>query len=129
MKNILKDHRGMTALLMIIVVGSATLILGLSITFLGLGGLEQGYTSQKGGEAFALADACVEEALQQLFVDNNYVGGDLNIFDGSCIITIAGGAINKTLTVEANKDEYINTQQLEVELIDGSISITSWQEI
>jgi len=124
-----KDNRGIAALMIVVVIGSATLILALSASFLGLGELDMGFTAQKGGEASALSDGCMEEALRQIQLDSNYSGETLNLEGNSCIIGVQSNGNNRIIIVSAFIDDY--SKKIEVNLtLDGNIiTLNSWQEL
>lgn len=123
------DNRGAAALLTVVIVGAAVLIMAFSASILGWGELEMSYSSQKGGEALALADGCLEEALWRLRLDSNYPGGVLDLEGNSCIINVASEAGQRTIKVSAAVDNYHKKVQAEVILEDSVITVTSWQEV
>jgi len=117
------------ALLTIVIISAAVLIMAFSASLLGLGELDLGYTSQKGGEALSAADSCVEEALRRLRLDSDYSGGDLNVGQGSCIINITVNGSDRTITAESTVGEYHKKVQAEATLSGSDTAITSWQEM
>ncbi|MEK7552486.1 MAG: hypothetical protein AAB505_00025 [Patescibacteria group bacterium] len=64
------NQRGFLALVAIVVIGATALILSLNASLLGLGALDFGYLIGA-ARAGALADGCVEEALERLRLDQN----------------------------------------------------------
>ncbi len=124
-----KDKRGAAALLTVIIVGVTSLILAYSASILSLGELEMGYGSQKGSETASVADGCVEEAMQRLKMDQNYVGGLLNIGAGSCIIDIESNGNNRVVTATASIGSNYKVFQVDLTLNGSNIVINSWQEI
>ena len=78
-----KKERGVAALVVIVLVGAAALLFVQGSALLGLGELDLGYTSQKGSEAFSVADGCMEEALQRMRLSTSYTGGSLDTSNGS----------------------------------------------
>ena len=132
------DKRGVAALLIVVIVGAATLIMAYSASILGLGELDVGYVSQKGGEAFSVADACTEETLRRIFLDNNYGVGagniNLSVDNGSCIINVVDLGSNQrrittTGTVTVENDTYNKSIQTEITISSGVIAVDSWEEI
>lgn len=124
------NQTGAAALLTIIIVGAATLIMAYSASILGLGELDMGYTSQKGGEAFSIADGCMEEALYRLRLNASYSGDTLNLGSGSCIIEIATSGSTSTTTVTANIDDtYYKKIQTNITVSNNVVTINSWEEL
>jgi len=124
-----KTQKGIAALIVVLVISVSTLIMALNSSFLGLGELDLGYTSQKGGEALVLADSCVEETLRRLRIESNYSGGVLNIDDGSCIISIVVAGGDRTITVESDIDGYHKKIQVGATLSGRDIAVNFWQEL
>src|SRR6056297_2436295 len=60
------SRRGATALVVVLIIGAASLIMAYGATLLGLGELNMSYTARQGGGAMAGAESCLEEALIRL---------------------------------------------------------------
>jgi len=124
------DQQGVVALLTVIIISAAVLIMALNASLLGLGELDLGYTSQKAGEVFSIADGCMEEALRRLRLDAAYSGDALNLGSGSCIIEVDTIGSISTIIVTANIDNtYYKKIQTTANVIDSVISINNWKEI
>ena len=127
--NIYNNQSGVAALLVVIIISAAVLVMAYSASVLGLGELEMGYTSQKGGEVFILTDGCAEEALYRLRLDSNYSGGALNLSQGSCIIDIVALGDDRIITVTGTVDDYNKKIEVGITLAGNVVTINSWQEI
>jgi len=137
-KNILYNKKninhqsGFAALLTIVVVSATVLIMAYSASLLGLGELDMGYTSQKGGEAFAIADGCMEETLRKLRLNTSYTGETLTTSNGLCIISVATAGSNRTITITANTtDGYYKKIEANVTLTADTrpvITVNAWEE-
>jgi len=112
------DNKGVAALFTIVVVAAAALLMATSASLLGLGELELGYTSQKGEEAFSVADGCMEEALERMRPTTNYTGASLNVSNGSCTITVTGSNPYTIAVVASTTDSYYKK-------IESNISVSS----
>ncbi len=123
------QQNGVAALLTVVIVGVATLIIAFSASILGIGELDMGYTSQRGEEAFSVADGCVEEALRRLRIDDIYTGGSLSLGDNSCIINISGAGGNRSIVVSGTSGDYQKKIQVDITISGGVITITSWDEL
>lgn len=122
------NKKGATALLTVLIIGSAALIMAVSAAFLSIGELDLGFTSQKGGETFALADGCMEDVLRHLRIDTSYTGGTLNLGAKSCIITVAPSGGNKIVNVQATMENYHKELETNITLSGNIITINSWIE-
>lgn len=125
---------GFVALLTIVILGAATLLVAYTAALLGLGELDLGNTSQKGEEAFSVADGCMEEALRRLRINTSYSGGTINTSSSSsCSITASGidpnRAITVTGTVTGTPITYNKKIEVTLTLIGNVITVNSWAEL
>jgi len=138
LKKVLFPQHGVAALLTIILIAAATLIIAYSASILGLGELDLGYTSQKGGEAFSLADGCLEETLERIRLDVTYglsTGTiDLPTSNGNCTIDVTDlGNNQRKIWVTGNvitaTSRYTKKIQAEITVLNNIITNNSWQEL
>ena len=115
-------------LLLVIVLTASALIIASSILFLGLGELDMGYTYQCGEEAFAVVDGCIEETLMRLKLESDYTGGNLDLGDGKCIISIAGDTTNKTIYATSTVNNCSKRIETNIGLISNNITVNTWRE-
>ncbi len=126
-------QKGVAALFIVVIITAAGLIIALSAALLGLGELDLGYTSQKGGEAFAVADGCVEETLRRIWLDNNYGIGagaiNLSVSNGSCIINVEDfGSNQRRITATGTVSNYNKKIEAEIDFSGNVMNINSWIE-
>jgi hypothetical protein len=123
------NQRGVAALVIIVVVGAAALIFAQGAALLGLGELDLGYTSQKGAEAFSVADGCMEEALERMRKSTSYTGNSLNVTNGSCTITVTGSN-PYTITVLGTTGNFNKKIESTVSVsTDNVVTVNSWEEL
>ena len=84
---------------------------------------------QKGGEAFSVADGCMEEALGRMRMNSAYTGDSLNFDNGSCIITVIISGNNRTVTVTGTVGNYSRKIESTATLTNNIVTINSWQEL
>lgn len=125
---------GFSALFVIVIVGAASLLMAKSAATLGLGELNLGYVSQKGAEAFSVADGCVEETLRRIRLDTTYgVGsGTINLMveNGTCEINVTDlGGGQRRVVVLGTTDSYNKKIQTEITLTGNIITVDSWEEL
>lgn len=120
-------------LVILVALSAVAFIMAYGAIFLGLGELDLGYTSSRGGEALGLADGCLDEALERLRVSSLYAGGTLTQSNGSCTITISGGGTDRTIDVLGTAGNVYNKKlRVTVTLPSdraSAIIINSWQEM
>ncbi|KKU48575.1 hypothetical protein A3H10_03600 [Candidatus Uhrbacteria bacterium RIFCSPLOWO2_12_FULL_46_10] len=127
---------GFSALLTVLIIGVVALTMATSASLLGLGELELGYTYQKGGEAFSVADGCLEEAMRRLRLDAGYTGSpSFPVVNGSCTISVVDlGGNQRRLTILGQSGSYYKKIQAVITVvaqIPGSlniVTINSWEE-
>jgi hypothetical protein len=124
---------GLAALFVVVVVSAVALILGYGAMMLGLGELDMGYTHQKGGEALAVAEGCVDESLRRIKLDNDYgIGGGmmtLVLVDGTCEVVVTEPVVNERLVnVTGWVEEYYKRIEVRLTLSGGVITIEGWKE-
>lgn len=114
--------------MVVAIIGAAALIMAFSASWFGIVDLDTGYLSKKGEEAAALADGCMDNALQRLRFDVNYPGETLSIGGGSCIISVVANGNSRTINVNANSSNYYQGLTVAVTLNGNVITLNSWQE-
>ena len=124
----LKAQSGIAAILTIVIIGAATLIIAYSISVIGLGELEMGYTQGQSQETFSIANSCIEEGLRRLRLDADYSGEALNIGAGSCIMNITGTGSSRTIIATGTIDVYHKKIIATISLDGGSTAVNSWAE-
>lgn len=127
-------QKGVAALFVVIVVGAAAFLMAYSTTLLGLGELDAGYIDATGGEVFAFTDGCVEEALRNFRLNQNYLGGTLSLDNGSCGILVEASGEARTLTVTGTQGNFSRILEAVVALSGDEtsgtiITINSWREL
>tara|TARA_B100000745_G_scaffold162806_1_gene106594 strand:+ start:594 stop:986 length:393 start_codon:yes stop_codon:yes gene_type:complete len=129
MTNIIKQS-GFVTLTSVILI--AAMSVGVSVTIL-LSGINSSRTSfsyQELLQAKALADACAEEALQQIRDNSSYTGsGSLSLGQGSCNYNVQStGGENRTITVDGTIGTIVRRASITIDAINPSINITTWSE-
>lgn len=122
---------GYVALLSILIVGAAAAAIALTLLITGTDAQRSGLITQQSAQARWLADACVEEALQQIHDATAYTGTNtLSLASGSCNYTVTStGANTRAVTASANINNVVRRVTAYVTIGSSSISITSWQEV
>jgi len=132
-QSVFVGNRGIAALLVIVIIASATLIMAYGSVLLGIGELDMGYVGQKGGEVLSVAEGCIEEALYQIHINQDYgIGmGDISFtaLNGSCIISVAGAGNTRTISVLGNVGDYYKRVETDILLNGSEIIINSWKEV
>jgi len=125
------EQSGYVALMAVLIMGAATLAIGLSLLASGTDNQRMVLVEQQSTRARALVNACTEEALQQIHDNMTYAGTtNLTIETESCQYTVTSTGTS-TRTIDANATIGNTTRRLKVyvTISTTSISIISWQEV
>lgn len=122
---------GYIALITVLVTGAVGVAIAVSLLLLGLGSSRTSFALEQSNQTKALANACAEEALQQIKDSTPFTGaGNLTLGQGSCNYTVtSGGAQNRTITSTGTVGTIIRKVKITIDKITPSINVTSWQEV
>lgn len=123
------NQKGYIALIAVLIILAVTLAIGLTLNILSIGETQTGLLRQQSAASFTLADGCVQEAYTRIKRDNNYTGGNLNITDGSCTITVTSQGPRRTITVESDINNIKRRIESEVRIVGNNIQVDYWQEL
>lgn len=120
---------GYVALLAVLIVGAASLTIATTLLLTGTDSQRYTLIFQQSAQARVAADACVEEALQQMHDNTSYTGtAGLSFSPGSCSYTVTNtGGNNRTINASGTVGNTIRKLQVTA-TIGSSIAIVSWQE-
>lgn len=106
-------------------------IVASSVILLGLGFSKTSFTLEQSNQTKALANACMEEALQKIQESTPFSGSaTISLGNGSCsyIVTKLTGQ-NRTVISSGTVGTIIRKISVSIDKINPNISITSWQEV
>ena len=125
------ENKGIVTLLSVLFVGSAGILFATVLILLGLSASRTGLALEEGYIAKALADACAEEALQQVHDFNDFSGNGQLIFDGDkCNYTVSEGAGGTKMVYSVGiAGDFIRKLEIRINGVYPYINIVSWQEV
>lgn len=125
-------RNGYVFLFSVLVVGTISSVLVVSMLLIGIALERGGLTIQQSAQSFALAQTCMERAILSLQEDLQYGGGtELTFTEGSCTILRVGGNGNEDRTVCVQGEAGTSVRRIEA-LLSQVIPVTrvsSWQEV
>ncbi len=123
--------KGYIALVTVLVTGAVGVAIAVSVVLLGLGVSRTSFAAQQSLQARALADACVEEALQQIHDSTPYTGtAGLTLGQGSCSYTVTSqGGQNRTVISTGTVGTIVRKVKVIISGINPNVTLTSWQEL
>ena len=128
----MKHQQGYIALITILIISGVVLLIASSTGLFGISETDMGLIENQSTEAYYLANACAEYALERLKNNLNYSGNEtLDINDGSCYVHPLEGVGNEDRVIKvigtlANQTRKI---KITIEEVNPSITISSWQEV
>lgn len=127
----LTTSQGYIMLITVLVIGAVGLAMAVSVLWLGLGSSKSSFSIEQSSQVRALADACAEEALQQIRDSVPFTGtGTLTLGQGTCTYTVTNdGAQNRTITASGSVNTLVRKVKITIDTINPKINITSWQEV
>lgn len=136
MKPLTIDHRlsteqGFITLLSILIVGAVGVAIALSLLLLGIGSSRSSFAIEQSDQAKGLANACADEALQQIRDSTPFTGtGNLTFGQGTCTYTVTSqGGQNRTVTASGTVGTIVRKVKVIISTINPQITVTSWQEV
>ena len=125
------NQGGYVALISVLVVSAVGIAITLSLILLGLGSSRTSFAYEQSNQAKGLANACVEEAMQQIRDSTPFVGSNtLALGQGICSYTVTSqGPQNRTITASGTVGTIIRKVRVIIDRINPTIQVVSWQEI
>lgn len=126
-----QQQKGFIILISVLVVGAVGVAITLSIILLGVGSSRTSFAMEQSNQSKALANACAEEALQQIRDSTPFTGtGNLTLGQGTCSYTVTSqGGQNRTITASGMVGTVIRKVKIIINKINPTITATSWQEV
>ncbi len=126
-----KQESGYITLISVLVVGAVGVAVTLSIILLGLGSSKTSFAVEQSDQAKAIANACAEEALQQIRDSSSFVGsGNLTVGQGTCGYSVSSqGGENRTVIASGIVGTIVRKITIVINSINPLIRVTSWQEV
>ena len=126
-----QQHKGFITLISVLVVGAVGVAITTSLILLGLGSSRTSFAVEQSNQAKGLANACAEEALQQIRDSTPFTGsGNLTLGQGTCSYAVTSqGAQNRTITASGAVGAIIRKVKIIIDKINPTIQVVSWQEV
>ena len=124
------NNAGYVTLISVLVVGAVGVVIALSLILLGSGASRTSFALQQSAQAKGLANACAEEALEQIRESTAFTGsGNLTLGQGTCSYTVTNtGGTNRTVTTSGTVGTIVRKLTIIITAINPLIIVSSWQE-
>ena len=128
-----KHQKGYITLVSVLVVGAVGIAITTSLLLLGVGSSQTSYAYQQSNQAKFLANACAEEALQQIRDSTLFAGSNsLTLGQGTCTYTVINTTPTgqeRTITASGTVGTIIRKVVIFINKINPTMKVTSWQEV
>lgn len=123
--------KGYIGLLSVLFVGAIGTVIAMTVLLLGIASSRTSFALVQSNQAKALANACAEEALQQIRNFLPFSGiGTLTMGQGGCNYSVAkGSGQNRTVTANGFVGSIVRKITISITTINPQIVISSWQEV
>ena len=125
-----EKKNGYVTLISVLVIGAVGVAITLSLILLGAGSSRTSFALQQSAQAKGLANACAEEALEQIREATSFTGsGNLTLGQGICSYTVTNtGGANRTVTTSGTVGTITRKVSITITAINPLIIVGSWQE-
>lgn len=122
---------GYITLISVLVVGAVGIAIALSIILLGVGFSQSSFAIEQSSQAKALANACGEEALQQIRDVSSFTGvGGLAFGQGACSYSVTSqGTLSSIVTARGRVGTIVRKISITVSNVNPPIILKTWQEV
>lgn len=127
-----KNKKGYVLLYSVIILGMVVLAMALYLSWLGVFSLQNKKSFFNSKTAQNLAETCAENALMELWNDENAPGDTMsNLFGGTgdCSYAISGSGETRTIEASGEFRDIIRKTKVSIDQISTNINITSWREV
>lgn len=124
-------ERGYITLLSVLIAGAILVATTVGLLQFGLSSSRTSFAEEQSDQAKALADACVEEALQHIHDSAPFTGSDILTFgSGICEYTVENtGGSSRRIRASSTVATMVRKVEVTVTQIRPQITLGSWQEV
>lgn len=126
--SLLKSKKGMSTILIVILVGVSSLIMAQGATLLSLRELDAGLLSSIGRKSLYVAEACTEEAMLRILNESSYAATSemIVVDDCSCTYSIDASANERIIWSEGTCSNHTIGIKLTLDVSTG-VDLNKWE--
>lgn len=126
-----KNQRGIAILLGVLIFAAIGIIGAISVALRGLSNLQTSFALVQSYQAMSMADACAEDALQQIRDSNPFTGtSTLSFVQGNCTYEVINtGGQNRTINASSSAGSLVRKARISITKITPNITVSPWQEV
>jgi hypothetical protein len=125
-----KKRPGYVLLLSVLIMSAVGAAVTVSLLLLGLAASRTSFASARSSQARTLADACAEEALEQLRLSSSYLGsGNLTLGAGNCTYSVTDAGVgSRNITAAGTVGTVVRRLSTSVTAYNPYLTLPNWQE-
>lgn len=120
------DQRGFVSLLAVMLVLAAVGVLALTWSTSSVSELEHGYFENRAQVGRLQAEACLEEGLYRVKLDNAFTGGIFTVASTTCAVVVTGGGGERVLTATSTVDQFVGRVGARVSVDGRRVQLLEW---
>lgn len=125
-----RHEDGFITLMTVIIIVAVSAALAISVILMGVDSLRTGATVTESNEAAALADACAEEALEQIRSYGFTGTQEVTLESGTCSYTVINdGGESRTIRVTSTASTVTRRVRITIDALTPEINIVDWQDV
>lgn len=126
-----KQSEGFITLVSVLLIGAVGSAIALSVLLISIATSRTSFALIQSSQAKALANACSEDALQQIRNSISFIGnGNLIFSTGTCTYSVTNsGGQARTVTTTGTVGAIVRKVTIAITAINPTITVSSWQEV
>lgn len=125
-----KTRKGYVALVSMLVISAVGTSIMISVLLRSASSTRSIISFEQSQRAKALADACAESALEEIWRADDYAGnGNLSFADGNCTYSVNSVAVPKTIESIGTVGNVVRRISVTVDSLHPYVSANPWQEV
>ncbi len=127
----MKKEQGYIALISVLIINAVIGLIAVNTNILSMGESSMGLSKEQSSRAYYLANACGEEALENIKESISYGGkGSLSYEHGECEYNIIKeGGEKRTIEVVAEAPPITRKIRIALDRVEPTINIISWEDV
>ena len=126
----LNSQLGLSPLFAILIISAAAMLMVVNFAYIGQNDLEVTNASDRGQDAYFVAQSCLNDGLMRVKKNNSYLvsSSTLSINGGSCTMNVTASATDRIIKVFASSSSGYKEMSTSVYASSGAVVIYDWQE-
>lgn len=126
-----QKKKGYITLMSVLIVTAVGVAMTVAVLLGGLSASRTSFATEQSNQTKALANACAEEALEQIKTTSSFTGtNSLSLGQGTCTYDVTSqGGQSRTITASGAVSTLTRKVEVIISTINPTITVISWQEV